>query len=89
VPKSFTTPPAKLRDGDSNPPWLEEALFGPKYANWQKKKQKGGGGDGKGRKRRRATKEDQDDDEEDVDNVVGDGMDWEMWEERKRRKRNG
>ncbi|GAA5953520.1 hypothetical protein JCM10213_009311 [Rhodosporidiobolus nylandii] len=82
-------PPAKLSPGEPNPQWLGEALFGPEYGSWAKgeltssstsasptEKRKG---QGKGRKRAH---------EEQEEDVVGDGIDYEDWEERKRgRKR--
>ncbi|BGP19601.1 hypothetical protein JCM10213v2_007696 [Rhodosporidiobolus nylandii] len=89
-PIGLRDPPAKLSPGEPNPQWLEEALFGPEYGSWAKgastssstsasptEKRKG---QGKGRKRGR--------EEQDEEDVVGEGIDYEDWEERKRgRKR--
>ncbi|GAA5877679.1 hypothetical protein JCM8547_003796 [Rhodosporidiobolus lusitaniae] len=79
------SPPAKLKLGDPNPSWLEEALYGPAYGEWQKRVN--GQNTGKGKKRKRVDRDapvpDAREKEGEQEDVVGEGVDWDAWEERK------
>ncbi|GAA6009578.1 hypothetical protein JCM10207_004109 [Rhodosporidiobolus poonsookiae] len=77
--------PDKLKEGDANPPWLEEEIYGPCFELYRELtldaaagKEKGKG-KGKGKKRKRV--------EEGEDEVVGRGIDYEGWEEQKRARK--